>query len=33
MHVCTPFIGTWEIFTPPRQSSRFRKGKENRSLR
>ena len=33
MHVCTPYIGTWEVFTLPRQSSRGRKGKENRSLR
>ena len=33
MHACTPHTGTWEIFTLPRQSSRGRKGKENRSLR
>jgi len=33
MHVCTPYIGTWEVFTLPRWSYRGRTGKENRSLR
>ena len=33
MHACTPSTGTWEVFTPPRQSCRGREGKENRSLR
>ena len=28
MHVRTSFVGTWEVFIPPRQSNRGRRGKE-----
>ena len=33
MHACKPSTGTWEVFTPLRQSCRGREGKEYRSLR
>ena len=29
MHVRTSSVGTWEVFIPPRQSNRGRRGKED----